>query len=61
MIRSAFCVLLVLLKTNQYKKNTMGKKTAKDNELKNINIGTDLRCKIKIYSLVPKQNVAQPL
>jgi hypothetical protein len=29
-------VLFVLLKTNQYKKNTMGKKMAKARELKNI-------------------------
>jgi hypothetical protein len=29
-------VLLVLLKTNQYNTNTIGRKTAKDKELKNI-------------------------
>jgi hypothetical protein len=29
-------VLFVLLKTNQYNKKTMGKKTAKVRELKNI-------------------------
>jgi hypothetical protein len=33
-------VLLVLLKTNQYNTNTMGRKMAKENELKNIRIGT---------------------
>lgn len=35
-MRSAFWVLFVLLKTNQYKKNTMGKKIANAMELKNI-------------------------
>jgi hypothetical protein len=30
-------VLLVLLKTNQYNTNTIGKNKAKDNELKNMN------------------------
>jgi hypothetical protein len=35
-MRSAFWLLFVLLKTNQYKKNTMGKKMAKAKELKNI-------------------------
>jgi hypothetical protein len=31
-------VFLVLLKTNQYKKKTMGKKMAKAKELKNIEL-----------------------
>jgi hypothetical protein len=33
---------LLLLKTNQYSTNTMGKKTAKDNELKNIVRGFEI-------------------
>ena len=37
-MRIAFCVLFVLLNTNQYNTNTMGRKTAKDNELKNIDL-----------------------
>jgi hypothetical protein len=36
-------VLFVLLNTNQYNKNTIGKKRAKDKELKNINNLTDLK------------------
>ena len=35
-MRTAFWVFLFLLKTNQYNTNTIGRKTAKAKELKNI-------------------------
>lgn len=36
MMSNAFWVFFVLLKTNQYRKKTIGKKMAKAKELKNI-------------------------